>query len=284
MFDRNVATLGPAMAELVECNRLLAGGDPSPALRLRRGIAYGTAHDHRTALAELTVAVTGDLPEEDLAAAHCRRAVLYCRLGEHAAAEIAATQSLVFRLTAAAYTARAMPRCLGGDLQGAWADTERALLLDSAFTSAHAVRGRIFLALGRPAEALADFDVSTFAESYDGDARVDRAECLLVLGQAALAVAACDEVILTGPAGFFGLGGPSATAEPHRVHLLRARANLALGDPLAALADCFLAAALSPDSPEVYEVRAEVYQVTDASDSSEDATADLAKAAELRVA
>ncbi len=174
-----------------------------------------------------------------------------------------------------------MPRCLGGDLDGAWADAERALLLDATYISAHAVRGRVFLALGRPADALADFDVSTFAESYDGDARLDRAECLLILGEAARAVAACDEVIATGRSGFFGLGVPSSTEAPHRVHLLRARANLALGEPLTALADCFLAAALSPHSPEVYEVRAEVYQ---AADSTGDASADLAKAAELRVA
>ncbi|WP_061295317.1 tetratricopeptide repeat protein [Herbidospora cretacea] len=248
--------------------------------RPRRGIAFGTDRDHRSALAELDQAVAGDLSEEDLAAAHCRRAVLLCRLGDHAQAEIAATESLATRLTAAGYTARAMPRCLSGDLDGAWADTERALLLDPTYISVHAVRGRVFLALGRPADALADFDVSTFAESYDGDARLDRAECLLILGEAARAVAACDEVIATGRSGFFGFAGQPATA-PHRVHLLRARANLALGEPLTALADCFLAAALSPHSPEVYEVRAEVYQ---AADSARDASADLAKAEELRVA
>lgn len=272
MFDRDATELGPVMAELVECNRLLAGGDPSPALRLRRGIAYGAARDHRTALAELEAAVTGDLSEEDLAAAHRRRAVLLCRLGEYAEAETAATESLAVRLTAAGYTARAMPRCLGGDLQGAWADTERALLLDPSYTGVHAVRGRVFLALGRPADALADFDVSTRAEAYDGDARIDRAECLLILGEPARAVAACDEVVA---AGFLWPG------EPVRVHLLRARANLALGDPMAALADCFLAAALSPHSPEVYEVRAAAYQ---AADSAGDASADLARAAELRAA
>lgn len=272
MFDRDATELGPVMAELVECNRLLAGGDPSPALRLRRGIAYGAARDHRTALADLEAAVTGDLSEEDLAAAHRRRAVLLCRLGEYAEAETAATESLAVRLTAAGYTARAMPRCLGGDLQGAWADTERALLLDPTYTGVHAVRGRVFLALGRPADALADFDVSTRAEAYDGDARIDRAECLLILGEPARAVAACDEVVA---AGFLWPG------EPVRVHLLRARANLALGDPIAALADCFLAAALSPHSPEVYEVRAAAYQ---AADSAGDASADLARAAELRAA
>ncbi|WP_062357319.1 tetratricopeptide repeat protein [Herbidospora yilanensis] len=195
MFDRDVTALGPVMAELVECNRPLAGGDPSPALRLRRGIAYGAARDHRAALAELAVAVTGDLSEEDLAAAHRRRAVLLCRLGEHAQAEIAATRSLAVRLTAAGYTARAMPRCLGGDLQGAWADTERALLLDPSYPGGHAVRGRVFLALGRPADALADFDVSTRAEAYDGDARIDRAECLLILGEPARAVAACGSTL-----------------------------------------------------------------------------------------
>nr|WP_062339871.1 hypothetical protein [Herbidospora sakaeratensis] len=235
--------------------------DPSPAPR--RGFAYGAA------LAE--PAVTGDLSDDDLAAAHRHRAVLLCRLGAYAEAEAAATQSLATRLTAAGYTARAMPRCLAGDLQGAWADAERALLLDAAHVSAHAVRGRVFLAMGRPADALADFDRSTFAESYDGDARVDRAECLLILGEPARAVAACDEIIF----------GPGVQGEPHRVHLLRARAYLALGDPVTALTDCFHAAALSPDSPEVYEVRAEAYQ---AADSAGDASADLAKAAELRAA
>ncbi|WP_459805297.1 tetratricopeptide repeat protein [Herbidospora sp. RD11066] len=274
MIDHDATELGPTMAGPVD-------GDPSPALWLRRGLAYGTTHAHRIALAELDMAVAGDLSEEDLATAHCRRAVLLCRLGEYALARLAATESLAIRLSAAAYTARAMPRCLAGDLDGAWADTERALLLDMTYLSAHAVRGRVFLALGRPADALADFDVSTFAESYDGDARVDRAECLLILGEAALAVAACDEVIATGPDGFFGLGGPALTGDPHRVHLLRARADLALGDAHAALGDCFRAAALSPDAPEVYEVRAEVYQAVDAMGH---ASADRARAAQLRVA
>ncbi|WP_062428195.1 tetratricopeptide repeat protein [Herbidospora daliensis] len=225
--------------------------------------------------------VAGDLSEDDLATAHRRRAILLCRLGEYAQAEAAATESLATRLTAAGYTARAMPRCLLGDLEGAWADAERALLLDATHVSAHAVRGRVFLAMGRPADALADFDMSTVAESYDGDARVDRAECLLILGEPARAAAACDEIIATGPGAFHELGGLPPQGEPHRVHLLRARAHLALGDPVAALTDCFLAADLSPCSPEVYEVRAEAYQ---AADAMGDASADLAKAAELRAA
>ncbi len=82
----DVAALGPVTAERAES---------SPSSRLRRGIAFGTSHDHRTALAELDAVVAGDLPEEDLAAAALRRrAVLLCRLGDHAQAEIAATQSL----------------------------------------------------------------------------------------------------------------------------------------------------------------------------------------------
>ncbi|GAA0382235.1 hypothetical protein Acor_52440 [Acrocarpospora corrugata] len=273
--EQDVARLGPVMAELIECNRLLAAGDGTPEVRLRRGIALEAMRDHPGALAELTVAIDGPLGPDELADAYHRRALLLQRSGRYAEAEIDATASLVAKLTARGYTARAMARGLRGDQQGAWTDTERALLLNPGEWEARAVRGRAFLAMRRWRDAIDDFDwVIELGECpvYAGELRVDRAEALLAIGEAARAVIDCGLAIESRVPWHLVPGA-------HRVHLVRARAQLALGEVGAALGDCYLAAAVAPGAAEVFEVRAEAYE---AAGCPGEARNDLARANELR--
>ncbi|GIH23029.1 hypothetical protein Aph01nite_13390 [Acrocarpospora phusangensis] len=271
--EQDVTRLGTVMAELLECNRLLAAGDLTPEVRLRRGIALGEMRDHAGALAELSIAIEGPLGPDDLADAHYRRSLLLGRFGRHAEAEADATASLIAKLTSRGYTARAIARGLRGDHQGAWTDTERALLLNPREWEARAVRGRAFLGMNRWQDAVDDFDwVIELGEcpAYAAQLRVDRAEALLALGDAVRAVIDCDLAVAVP-----GHLVPGA----HRVHLVRARARLLLGDAGAALGDCYLAAALAPGVAEVFEVRAAAYE---AAGCPEEARTDRVRAAELR--
>ncbi|GAA0980929.1 hypothetical protein GCM10009555_048280 [Acrocarpospora macrocephala] len=273
--EQDVARLGTVTADLLECNRLLAAGDATPEVRLRRGIALDAMRDYSGALAELTAALDGPLGPDDLADAHHRRSLLLRRSGRYAEAELDATASLVAKLTSRGYIARAIARSLRGDQQGAWTDTERALLLNPGEWEARAVRGRAFLAMNRWRDAIDDFDwVIELGECpvYSEELRVDRAEALLAIGEAARAVIDCG-LALAARVPCHPVSGA------HRVHLVRARAQLALGDARAALGDCFLAAAIEPGEAEVFEVRAAAYE---AAGCPEDARSDLMRANDLR--
>ncbi|WP_214109014.1 tetratricopeptide repeat protein [Acrocarpospora catenulata] len=278
--EQDVTRLTTAMAEVLHCSRLLAGGDESPGVRLRRGIAYQTLHDHSGALTELSAAIGGELDQEGEAEAYLLRSQLMARLGHYAQAEADATAALRAKLTARGYTARATARALAGDHQGAWTDTERALLLNPGEWEARAVRGRAFLGLRRWTYAVADFDrVIETADCaiHAGELRVDRAEALIALGAPARAAADCGTAMVPTP------GCPLVSDTRRlirlrtRAHLVRARAHLALGDATAALADCFLAAAGAPDEPEVYEIRAAAYELAGC---PEEARNDLVRAGE----
>jgi tetratricopeptide (TPR) repeat protein len=239
------STFSPSAAsDLLDCELAIVRlGDPTPELLLRRGAALRRLGAYGSALADLTGAIDGHLTDEALALAYHERALVHLSGDDLDASAADATESLSAWLTPAGYVARATVLVRLGELDRAWADTERALLLDLANWEARAVRGRVFLAMGRLPEAVDDL---TWARDHPGgwlgEVHADLAEALLGLRRFTEAIAECDAALAAG--------WPPA-------YLVRARALMALGELAPALADCH--AAVICGNTEADDVRCAIY-------------------------
>ncbi|WP_055701984.1 tetratricopeptide repeat protein [Streptomyces silaceus] len=99
-------------------------------------------------------------------------------------------------------------------------------------------RARVYTALGRLGDALADFDTVVAMDPHHAEHYMDRAGIRRRLGDTAGSVADYDRAVDLAP--------------PHwEVHVNRADARLELGDTAGALADLRHAAELEPDQPDV---------------------------------
>ncbi|ABW13731.1 TPR repeat-containing protein [Parafrankia sp. EAN1pec] len=276
------------MADLLDCNRLVAGGDRRAETYLRRGIAFWMVRDHHRAIADLSAAIEADprLPDDRLAYAHYRRSVCRHQVFDLAGAEADASAAMALDPVSYVYTARAIARYFDGDPHGTLADAESALLRDPNDWEARAFRARARLELGLLAEAVEDFGwviADGRCEKYASELHLQRAEALLELGRPEAAAADCTTAIDVSAheQSHWPFIVRSRALSAHGPYLLRARAWLATGDLPTALADCFHAATIVPEDPAVYELRAQVYQAAGLLD---EAIHDLARAAHLHAA
>ncbi|MBO3747754.1 hypothetical protein J5X84_16870 [Streptosporangiaceae bacterium NEAU-GS5] len=244
-------TLSSAIAgDLLDCELAIAhSGEPTPELLLRRGAALRMLGAYAPAVADLTGAINGHLTDETLARAYLERALVRLSVDDPSREQLDAafddaTDSLIAWLTAAGYTARATTLVRLGEFDRAWADAERAMLLDPAGWEARAVRGQVFLAMGRLGEAVADLSWvrDMHSGSWLGEVRAHLAEALLGLRRFTEAMAECDAAIAAG--------WPAA-------YLVRARVLMAIGELGPALADCH-AASVSGNA-EADDVRCAIY-------------------------
>jgi eukaryotic-like serine/threonine-protein kinase len=109
------------------------------------------------------------------------RAVLLASLGEHQAAESAASRAIESAPNAAlGFLIRGRTRLRAQDLPAALEDAERALTIDSDDPRALELRGLIRTAMGEPEAALSDLDLA-IRRGADGRIRAARAEALMAV-------------------------------------------------------------------------------------------------------
>jgi tetratricopeptide (TPR) repeat protein len=126
-----------------------------------------------------------------------------------------------------AYASRAICQLQLGNLDAALADVTAALSVDPRGHAA-GLRAMIHLYQGRYADAVADAETAVRMDPDDWEVRAWRGMVYLDGGRHAEAIEDFDWVLATG----------ECTRYASKLHLGRARANLALGDPTAAVADC----------------------------------------------
>lgn len=137
---------------------------------------------------------------------------------------------------AIAHNNRGVARLATGDPEGAIADYDRALSLDSAYAMAYTNRGMAHLARGDFEQSLRDYDTAIAFDQTYAEAFANRCWLFGFMGNGEAALADCEESLRLRP--------------DHPTTLdSRAFAHWILGDQVSARRDLQLARALDPTRP-----------------------------------
>lgn len=142
---------------------------------------------------------------------------------------------------ATAHNNRGVARLAVGDPEGAIADYDRALTLDSAYAMAYANRGMAHLARGDFVQSMLDYDTAISFDPTYAEAYANRCWLFGFMGYGKAALADCEESLRLRP-------DHPATLDS------RAFAHWILEDQVSARRDLQMARALDPSRP-AWEVR-----------------------------
>jgi tetratricopeptide (TPR) repeat protein len=243
----------------------IAAGAADPLAFIRRGAALQCQGDPSSAARDYSRAIEqgAELPAETLAATYAGRGACLWSLGDIPGAIADAERAVMLAPNCARHHASlGRARLCAGDLSDALADLNRALALDPYDPRARAYRGRCCQALGQHQRALADFGqlLATGAGSYR--ILIDRAQSYIALGNLGLALIDCEIA-----------ERQLADGDDNRVYQLRGYVLYRIGDMYGALRDLSRAIGCADGPADAFLWRGLTYH---ALGDSEAASADLA--------